>query len=205
MSDQKKGLLDDGQLAQLQAAVTLLQNVEKSHRKNVPQADRYAAQMVDDKDAQALAAAAAFAQLDDDHQAKFFCFVGKIAALTYEGGGGHGQWWAVGRHLLECRCSNWEGREVISEICGAMVYERDQPYLRVDESGWPSQVVLLPIEDLRTGRRRIAFEGKSWPHRSRHVIQYLLPFAARVAEHVATVEEAEKRIRDREEEYRRQG
>lgn len=59
-----------------------------------------------------------FAELDDDAQCKFFVEVARIAS-TWESGGDN-QWYYVGGHLRNCKCSTPEAREMIESICRYM-------------------------------------------------------------------------------------
>jgi len=63
--------------------------------------------------------AEAFANLDDDSQAQFFCRVAAIA-LTWKGFSKDMQWYYVGKHLRECECSTDDGREMLREIVRVM-------------------------------------------------------------------------------------
>lgn len=64
--------------------------------------------------------AAAFCELDDDTQAKFFVECARLAATWPP----HvDQFYAVGRHLRTCNCSTPEARELIRRIVAGMEVE----------------------------------------------------------------------------------
>lgn len=68
--------------------------------------------------------AAAFAVLDDDAQAQFFCEVARIAEAWREANpnslGPSYQWFQIGRHLGTCECSTEAGRDMVRDIAAAM-------------------------------------------------------------------------------------
>lgn len=61
--------------------------------------------------------AAAFCEMDDDAQAKFFVECAKIAAAWPPG---RDQFFDVGHHLRTCSCSTAEARELIRRIVAGM-------------------------------------------------------------------------------------
>lgn len=81
----------------------------------------------DDREASVELAARLFCELDDDAQATFFCRVAAIAEAEFQGGGPEGQWWRVGNHLRDCRCSTEEGRQVVRTIAEAMAPREEGP------------------------------------------------------------------------------
>lgn len=58
-----------------------------------------------------------FAALDDDQMCKFFVEVHRIAD---QHPGFDNQWWYLGGHLRNCRCSNEGTREMLRNIVHAM-------------------------------------------------------------------------------------
>lgn len=78
-------------------------------------------------DAEVEQIAERFARLDDDHQAKFFCAVARIAEGWQDrnpnGLGPWFHWHGVGRHLRDCECSTDPGREMVRLIASAMETE----------------------------------------------------------------------------------
>lgn len=57
-----------------------------------------------------------FCEMNDEDQAQFFIETAAIAATWKTDMGTGWQWWRVGRHLLNCSCSNEEARELVREI-----------------------------------------------------------------------------------------
>ena len=55
-----------------------------------------------------------FCELDDEGQAEFFIRVAAIASKWESRQ--HQQWWAVGRHLRDCDCSNDTARDMLFTI-----------------------------------------------------------------------------------------
>jgi hypothetical protein len=65
--------------------------------------------------------AAAFCDLDDDAQAKFFVECARLAEKW--SGTNFDQFFQVGRHLRTCSCSTPEARELIRRIVAGMKVE----------------------------------------------------------------------------------
>ena len=61
--------------------------------------------------------ATCFTNMDDDAQAKFFVKVAELAKTWKDPGA---QWYAIGSHLRNCKCSNEEARDMIRSIAWAV-------------------------------------------------------------------------------------
>lgn len=59
--------------------------------------------------------AQAFANLDDDSQAKFFVKVAEIGK-NFGGLGAEFQWFQIGSHLRNCECSTEDARDMIRSM-----------------------------------------------------------------------------------------
>jgi hypothetical protein len=66
-------------------------------------------------------AAQFFAGLSDNEQAQFFIEVARIATETYVGGyGPREQWYRIGSHLKNCKCSTDEARQIVHELANGL-------------------------------------------------------------------------------------
>lgn len=66
--------------------------------------------------------AQAFAAMSDEDQAQFFIDVAAVAETW--GPGNFPQWFAVGRHLAKCECSNEQARQLVEDIAGGIAAGR---------------------------------------------------------------------------------
>ena len=69
--------------------------------------------------------AEAFCELDDEQQAQVFIEIGRVASgWKADGGLPTMTWHEVGRHLRDCPCSTYEGRQVVEDIADGLAEAR---------------------------------------------------------------------------------
>lgn len=67
--------------------------------------------------------AARFCELNDEDQAQFFIECAKQMA-TWPAYNRMGQLSSIGRHLVTCKCSNEDARDVVTQIAESIAYEQ---------------------------------------------------------------------------------